>query len=118
MTIQRRGAAAAAVSGKLYVCGGDTDPRLVAPPIRYEVSSSVERYDPRLVAWETLAAMSAPRAYAAAAAIAGRLHVFGGNNHVDCLDSVEQFDPAVGAWTSLPPMHARRSGAVAAAILG
>lgn len=109
MAEQRAGAAAAATSGRLYVCGGAFGAQML---------SSAECFDPQENTWESLPQMSAHRAYVGVTAIAGCLYVFGGSDGMQCLSSAEQFHPARGNWEPLPSMMERRSGAAAVAVLG
>mmetsp|Transcript_60231 Transcript_60231/g.107345 ORF Transcript_60231/g.107345 Transcript_60231/m.107345 type:complete len:457 (+) Transcript_60231:48-1418(+) len=110
MSERRNGAAAAALSGKLYVCGG-------AASIG-GASSSVERFDPEVGSWETAQPMSGGRCHAAAVAVSGRLYVFGGYSDGQRTCSADRFNPGTGLWTELPPMSERRSRSAVAAVLG
>lgn len=106
---QRAGAAAAATSGRFYVCGGAFGAQML---------NSAECFDPKLRTWETLPAMSAHRAYVGVTAVAGCLYVFGGSDGNQCLSSAELYVPSKGAWEPLALMSERRSGAAACAVLG
>merc|ERR1719419_1861200 len=94
----------------LYVCGGfDGETAL----------RSVERFDPKMGAWEALLPMSQQRFGATAAVITGRLHICGGfANRGVGLSSAERFDPATDAWEVLPPMQSRRQYAATAVFSG
>jgi len=109
MVEQRAGAAAAATSGRFYVCGGAFGAQML---------SSAECFDPKARCWESLPAMSSHGAYVGVTAVAGCLYVFGGSDGNQCLSSAELYVPSKGAWEPLPVMNERRSGAAAAAVLG
>merc|ERR1719329_1800729 len=82
MAERRRGAAVAAMGGKLYVAGGTY----------IEVLSSAERFDPETSTWNALPPMSVGRHCAVAAATAGCLYVFGGSSgNGQFLSSAEKF---------------------------
>lgn len=96
------------ISPRLYVVGGlDSDYRPVA---------TVERFDPRLKAWEGLPPLEVPRAGVCAVVAGGRLYVLGGDAGGQALSDAHRFDPWTQRWESLPAMLAPRirAGAVAA----
>lgn len=95
---------------RLYVVGGIDQ--------GYHLLDTVERYDPLAGAWEALPRMDGPRAGAAAAVLAGRLYVLGGEARGQALRDVQRFDPWTGAWEALPPMHCGRIRAAAVACDG
>lgn len=102
----RAGAAAAAISGRLYVCGGRSGG---------QSSRSTERFDPEAGTWECLAPMLVGRANAAYAVTGGRLYLFGGRGSGQRLSSCEVFEPRRAEWMPLPAMSERRTDATAVA---
>jgi len=94
---------------RLYVVGGIDD--------EYRTVDTVERFDPLTGVWEVLPPMGTPRAGAAAAAVAGRLYVLGGEVAGRALHDAQRFDPWMGVWESLPDMQSGRIRA-AAVVLG
>jgi len=113
MLQRRAGAAAAAVAGRVYVCGGSDG----AVELR-----TAERFDPLGAAWEPIAHMSQRRDCAAAANVNNRLYVCGGSRSglraAMIEDAAECFDPQVGAWAPVPSMLEKRVGPAAASLGG
>lgn len=111
----RFAAAAAAVDGRLFVCGGWGG--------SLQARKSVEFYDATAEAWEFAQPMLAGRPGAVASAAAGYLYVLGGYCSELHVDSVERLDAAAAGrgalpgWVSLPSMGKRRSFAAAAAMI-
>ena len=94
MNSDRYFSAAAALGGRLYICGGaDAD--------GYALSSA-ERFDPELNQWEALALMGSAQRSSVRAAVGGRLYMCGGLQ-------VECFDPAGNVWEAQPPMNLPRT---------
>ena len=110
MCQRRRGAAAAAISGRLYVCGGSSNGT--------DTLNSAERFDPLFGVWEELPPMARRRRGAAAAVLGGCLCVCGGSADGWDTSSVERYDPRTGAWDALPSMCQQRLGAAAATLNG
>lgn len=102
----KRRAAAAALAGQLYLCGGQ-DAKLQPMDI-------VERFDPHVGTWETAPPMLQCRFGAAAAALNRHLYVCGGRDGREILSSVERFDPVAEVWEAAPPMLQSRSQVAAA----
>ena len=75
--------AAAAVGGKIYVTGGESDREFW-----------VKAYDPQADAWTQLASMGTVRKERASAAVGGKLYVFGGRDGEGHLSKAEVYDPA------------------------
>lgn len=116
MPIPRRGAAAVAASGKVYVLGG----RNFTGQNPGVMVLTVDEYDPQTNTWTMRQAMMATgRTYHAAAAVNGRIFVVGGraSDLNQPLDSVEEYDPVADAWYSRSPMHTPRSF-LAVAVVG
>src|SRR6266849_3936336 len=83
--------------GFLYVIGGGNSGVAL---------SDLQRYDPVLDAWTTLASMNTARAGAAAAVIDDGIFVFGGCTGAASAPSftgeVDMYDPQTNTWTTLP----------------
>lgn len=100
--------------GRVLIAGGEgLNGSLVFP-------AAAEIYTPATGAWTAAAALHAPRAGHAAAALRdGKVLVAGGHVGADTLrlDSVELYDPGADAWTDDAPMHVARDYA-GVALLG
>jgi len=96
---------------QLYLCGGQDGS---------EDLSSVECYDPRLEAWETLQMKVQCRRNAAVGVVQGQLYLCGGHGHDGrhVLNNVERFDPASASWEALAPMQTHRRNAMAMVLAG
>lgn len=112
MGTQRACAAAAALQGQLYVCGGETGTSGLNDFVALDTA---ERFNPRAGHWENLPRMSEPRGSDAngepsvvACALGDCLYVRGGHE----IDSMERFDVRLGCWQALPPMWTPRYYAV------
>jgi len=107
--------AAAALSGKLYVCGG-------IMPGSFEALSCVECFDPQHGGtWETLAPMKKHRVNGACAPLAGQLLVCGGSqgghNWMHTIHrSTELYKPEIGEWAEAPDMNSNRMWHCAASV--
>ena len=102
---------AAAVNGKLYVVGGDTQsPR---------PSAILEIYDPKTNRWTKGPPLPTPRAGLTAAAMGGRLHVTGGEAPAPfrTFGTHEIFDPTSKRWTQGQAMPTGRH-ALASVVAG
>mmetsp|Transcript_56973 Transcript_56973/g.99610 ORF Transcript_56973/g.99610 Transcript_56973/m.99610 type:complete len:399 (+) Transcript_56973:35-1231(+) len=106
----KRRAAAAAIAGQLYLCGGQDQ--------HLQPVDTVERFDPNLGVWEAAPFMLQCRFGAAAAALHRHLYVCGGRDGREILSSVERFDPRAGVWEAAPPMLQSRSQVAAAPLCG
>ena len=98
--------AAAAMSDKIYVTGGETNQGIV---------NSAYVYDPQADAWTQLASMSTPRWRPASAAVGGKLYVFGGCAR-GLLITAEIYDPASDSWLQGPSLTSSRESMVAIAL--
>jgi len=114
MFTHRAEAAAAVISGCLFVCGGVSG---------MEILSSVECFSPELGSWTAAQWMLVGRCCAIGAAAEGKVFVFGGQSgpsresrrRSSTEASAEQFDPAEGAWALVFPSAVEvGSGAMAA----
>ena len=102
--------AAAAMGGKIYVTGGETDQSAFSV-------SSVYVYDPQADAWAQLASMGTARRIHASAAVGGKLYVFGGRDGEDeDVSTAEVYDPASDSWAQVTSLTSARSLFVAAAL--
>jgi N-acetylneuraminic acid mutarotase len=109
MSQRRHGAAAAALDGKIYVCGGyDGEQALL----------SVERYDPERRIWEFMPSLQQRRNVAFAVVVHKKLYVCSGCNGAETLKTMECFNPELNVWELVPPMEQKRHGAAAAAANG
>lgn len=98
----RYATAAASVDGAVFIAGGIT--RTGAGDVTV---AAVEAYDPGDRAWTRCSPMPTARSFAAAAALDGRLYVFGGlDTSGRALDTVEAYDPRTDSWSTCPPMEA------------
>merc|ERR1712194_98115 len=99
---------AAAMGGKIYVTGGDTDEGSV---------NSVYVYNPQADAWTQLASMSIARDSHASSAIDGKLYVFGGvDSDQAYLSTAEVYDPASDSWAQGLSLTSLRSSMAAVAL--
>ena len=99
--------AAAAMGGKIYVTGGETDQAGL---------NSIYVYDPQADAWTQLASMGNVRRTHASAAVGGKLYVFGGLNGAELLSTAEVYDPASDSWAQVTSLTSARCGFEAAAL--
>lgn len=90
---------------RLYVVGGLDD--------GFKALDTAERYDPLTGSWESLPPMQSARAGSAAAVVAGKLYIIGGEVCGRALKDVQRFDPWFGRWEMLPPMRQARIRAAA-----
>jgi N-acetylneuraminic acid mutarotase len=102
-----------ALDGLIYAIGG-----------RWEEAgelASVEVYDPERDVWTPGAPLNRARAGHAAAALAGKIVVLGGevlSSGRETLDSVEVFDPQEGEWTTAEAMPVPLHGVPAVEVGG
>jgi hypothetical protein len=123
MPTPRAGLAAAAVSGSIYAIGGRTGtggPCSQAPGGQL---STVERYDTVSGHWTTVAPLPRARSDLAAAAVNGKIYVFGGcrvrGNTTHFLSAVFVYDPATDSWSDAPAhLPTARAAMYAVAALG
>lgn len=98
MSTRRYTAAHAVLAGRLYVIGGwNLDAQYI---------NSVERYNPLVDRWETVAPMCRSRDGAAACVLHGFIYVFGGNEKREGYMrrktySIERYDPGANSWTEV-----------------
>ena len=104
----RRGHAATAMGGKIYVSGGDTgDGRR---------TRTVIVFDPSANTWTELASLSQFRAFHTSAVIVGKLYVFGGETRGSRIASVDAYDPISNTWAQVSGLTSIRTVLVAVAL--
>lgn len=103
MPTPRRAAAAAVLKGRIYVVGGAGGIDAQDPSLRV-----IERFDPELFTWETLAPMPSARRGLALVPVNGLLLALGGSDGTRTYSAVETYDPCANAWEVRTPMPARR----------
>jgi N-acetylneuraminic acid mutarotase len=116
MPTARLTAASAVIGGKLYVVGG-----VDVVDSHNHVLDALEAYDPTTDSWAMLAPLPRARNYLAAAAVNGKLYVFGGTTtdaQQSAVADVDIYDPATNTWTSGAPMLAPRYTMGAATLNG
>ncbi|MBK5291422.1 MAG: hypothetical protein JJE04_07095, partial [Acidobacteriia bacterium] len=99
----------AAVNGKLYVIGGQTDAGTAFVNL-------VQEYDPAGNVWRVRTPMPAARGGGAAVVLDGKIYVAGGRPPRGADFAV--YDPVLDAWTVLPEMPSQRNHLIAAALQG
>ena len=115
----RNSAAAAVIDGKIYVVGGRQNLKQPDGSMRIVNLPNLEVYDPRTDSWEQRTAMPQGQGGLAAAAVDGRLYVFGGEQWTPQTRVFEEswlYDPAADSWQALAPMPTPRHGLTAAAV--
>jgi len=104
----RRGAAAVAVDGAIYVMGGVADGQAL---------SRVDVFDIETETWSEGPALPAARFGAAASVLDGVIHLSGGRAGTEeTLAEHLTLDPALGVWRRGPNLPSPRSAAVSAAV--
>ncbi len=91
--------AVGAISGKVYVAGGQNTPGTS--------TTAAEVYDPATSAWSALPSMTVSRSFAGSGVINGKLYVVGGEVNADCnavTGALEIFDTAASTWAIGPPL--------------
>jgi N-acetylneuraminic acid mutarotase len=101
------------MGGKVYVFGG------FLTPVHRDAQDVAFVYDPQLDRWTALPKLSSPRGSIVAAAVDGKLHIFGGRG----LDGVtvathEVFDPETGRWSQAAALPLARDPAGIAVLDG
>ncbi|MBI4249310.1 MAG: hypothetical protein HY611_07390, partial [Elusimicrobia bacterium] len=93
-------AAAAVVSGKIYVVGGAT---------QFDVETKNEEYNPAANTWVTKAPLPAARALLATVGVGGKVYAIGGmDNGFAAVNVNEVFDPALNSWVTKTVMPTAR----------
>lgn len=103
----------AAVGGKLYVIGGQTQ--------RDDHSPLVAEYDPAANSWRRAAPMPEGLSHPGVTALDGKIYVLGGflaARHGRARDDAFVYDPKTDRWTALPKLSSPRGSLAAAALQG
>uniref|UniRef100_A0A7S4RJK6 Uncharacterized protein n=1 Tax=Alexandrium monilatum TaxID=311494 RepID=A0A7S4RJK6_9DINO len=115
MAVPRAGHAAAALGGRIFVCGGSVGDGVGL--------ATVECFDPAVegpAAWTSSTPMNVGRSCPAAAVLSGRLYVLGGSRHwtrgTPAEQSAECFDPVTAHWEAAPTLLEPRSEFCAGAV--
>lgn len=115
----RNSAASAVIDGKIHVVGGRQAIRQPDGSLRQVNVATLEVFDPATGRWTTRAPMPQAQGGLAAAAHAGKLYVFGGEQWVPEQKVFAEswvYDPAVDRWSALPPLPTPRHGLGAASV--
>lgn len=116
----RNSGAAAVIDGRLYVVGGRQALKQADGSLRQVNVAALEVYDPAQDRWTTRAPMPQAQGGLAAAALDGRLYVFGGEQWVPeqkVFAEAWVYEPKRDSWTALPALPTPRHG-LGAATLG
>jgi len=103
-------AAGAALGGKMYVIGGNGDPKDKAIDGR-----QVFAYDVATNKWSRKASLPKPRTNLAAVALGGKIYALGGLDPSHATDSVYVYDPKTNRW-SIGPTLPEKLHALAAVV--
>ncbi|XP_072811943.1 kelch-like protein 4 isoform X2 [Vicugna pacos] len=95
MSKRRGGVGVATYNGFLYVVGGHDAP---ASNHCSRLSDCVERYDPKIDSWSTVAPLSVPRDAVAVCPLGDKLYVVGGYDGHTYLNTVESYDAQKDEW--------------------
>ncbi|CAK0836729.1 unnamed protein product [Prorocentrum cordatum] len=111
--------AAAGVSGRLCVLGGEADDAITLDVAEQMDVSSHGGFASEVAAWAPLPALRCPRWAAAAAALRGCVYLAGGH-HADgsVLGDVERLAPGASGWERLHPLRCPRAAFAMAALAG
>ena len=117
----RNSAAAAVVSGRIYVVGGRHNVVQEDGTQLQQNLGTLEVYDPQSDSWETRAPMPEGLGGNAAAALNGKLYVFGGEQWAPTqkvFTSAWVYDPGSDSWSGEADMPTGRHGLAAATAAG
>jgi len=70
----------------------------------------VERYDPRLNRWMSVAPMGTRRKHLGVAVFLNMIYAVGGRDDATELSSAERYNPQTNTWQPVVAMTSRRSG--------
>ncbi|WP_417486406.1 Kelch repeat-containing protein [Maricaulis sp.] len=109
--VTRRGMAAAALDGRVYLAGGRIDG---------ETTTRLDIFDPVSGDWSRGPDMPAPRSGAAVAVLDRRIHLLGGRgpDGRETLQTHVSWQPGEDAWRDETPLPAPRTGGGAAVLEG
>lgn len=112
----RGGLAVASVGNYIYAMGG----RLGGSPRNGTPMEVVERYNITQGIWETVAQLPSARMDLAAAAVGGKIYVFGGfDSNRQAMNDVDVYDPNTDTWDTSPAdLPTARAGLYAVGIKG
>jgi len=74
------------------------------------MSCAVERYDPRLNRWMSVAPMGTRRKHLGVAVFLNMIYAVGGRDDATELSSAERYNPQTNTWQPVVAMTSRRSG--------
>ena len=113
LLVPRMGAAAVALGGHVYVCGGRTSAGWS------DTVGTTEKYDPVEEKWSCVGSMTRVCSMHALVAMRGSLYAVGGaTRQGKSLCTAERYDVARDVWTPLPHMGERRCNLAAAHLHG
>lgn len=115
----RNSAAAAVIDGLIYVVGGRKNVIQEDGGQLQQNLGTLEVYDPKKNIWETLAPMPEALGGNAAAALGGKLYVFGGEQWAPehkVFSSVWVYDPRANTWSKETGLLTARHGLAGAAV--
>lgn len=115
----RNSHAAAVIDGRIYVVGGRQNKPDGRGRMRIVNVAALDVYDPATDTWETKAPMPLAQGGLAAAALNGRLYVFGGEQwfpDVNVFANAWVYDPKHDRWSPAPSLRYPRHGLAAATI--
>ncbi len=119
MPTPRNSHAAAVIDGEVFVVGGRRNVMTSGGRLEIENLDVLEAYNPKTDTWRRLAPMPEAQGGLAAAAMNGKLYVFGGEQFspdTKVFSSCWTYNPKSNTWQSLPDMRTPRHGLAAAAI--
>ena len=99
MTVSRKFPGVVAHRGQVFAIGGWDG------AIRH---NSVEKYDPGLRQWISVAPLLVPRSGLGCVALDGFIFAVGGHDGGSPIASVERYDPLVNEWALFHPLSANR----------
>lgn len=103
MVAARGALAAAQAHGGVYAIGGfDGVTEHVARPQERGFLKVVERFDPRIGKWATVAEVAACRAYGSAFSLEGTLYAVGGMRGLDANNDFEMYNAVSDSWEIVP----------------
>ena len=123
MPTPRAGLAAVVVDGAIYAIGGREEPGGPCSQGPGGQLATVERFDLSTETWTTVASLLRARSDLAAAALGGRIYVFGGcrvtPGGIRFLDRVDVYDPSSDSWSPAPAdLPTRRTAMYSVAVRG
>ncbi|KAG8223349.1 hypothetical protein J437_LFUL001227 [Ladona fulva] len=113
---RRRGgvvAVAAPEHGAIYAIGGHDAPSSNPTAARFQC---VERYDPRMDAWTSVAPLSVGRDAVGACMLGDLVLAVGGHDGSSYLSLVEAYDPHTNSWHQMAPLNTGRAGSCIVAL--